>query len=173
MKAFFIIITTFFMGLNSVPKKGVIITSKNCSAELNVVKNRSFESIDYEKETSFTLLLKNTTSETTTYSISLSNLEQPCSNSNWLNSNKSSGTNVNLKVYIDSEDLHNEKTAVTEKEVTLRSGQSYKFKVNVSAHKGTPYYSWSCIEVAANSKNCNKNLVTTILSLYVTDPSEG
>jgi hypothetical protein len=45
--------------------------------------------------------------------------------------------------------------------------------VNVKAPKGTPFNTWSCIEVEATSTECKSISETKTLSVFVIDPSEG
>jgi len=179
MKLLLIIIATVYSGLTLIPITNALDIPQECRAELNVNKNRNFESADYIDGTSFTLVLKNTSTQATTYTILTNNLLQRCSNginkniSN--NSNRSASSNVNLNVSIQTHNLNNSNISKKSPypEIMIAGGQEYRFKVNISVPEETPFNTWSCIEVKAISNNCNSNAVKTVLSVFVTDPSEN
>ena len=137
---------------------------QNCEAKLSVKKDRNFETAN-EDGASFVLILENTSSQTATYQLSTANLLEPCDNNS---AGRSSGkSNVSLDVSIESSgssDRSNEG-------VTLNSGETYSFIVQVNVPKGTAYNNWSCIDVIAASKDCSSPAKTT-LSVFVADPSE-
>jgi len=165
MKTIIILLTTFLASTFNINKN--VDNYQDCKADLSVEKNRSFKSAD-EEGTQFTLYLENTSSKTATYVLSTKNLEEPCDN---LKGRANSGANVNLNVSIQS----NNGVISSSKgnnEVTLRSGETHKFFVNITVPEGTRYNTWSCIEVSATSKSCT-NSESTILSVFVPDPSEG
>lgn len=137
--------------------------SQNCSATLNVEKQRNVRSVD-ETGTSFNLELKNTSSTRLTYTISTINRKESCATK----INYSSESNVNLEVTIigDGTNLQNYN------KVTINAGQSYNFKVQINVPVGTPYYRWSCIEVQVKSDKCNSISDSQLLKVYVTNPSE-
>lgn len=158
-----IILLTAFMATTFNIKENNVESYQNCKAELSVEKNRSFKSAD-EEGTQFTLYLKNTSSKSATYILSTENLSEPCDN---LKGRASSGTNVNLNVSIQGNN-----TLKGNNDITLRSGETHKFIVNITVPEGTRYNTWSCIEVSAKNKNC-ANSESTTLSVFVPDPSEG
>lgn len=175
MKTLLIIIATIYLGLTSIPITNVIDLQQNCTAELSVNKNRNFESADHLDGTSFTVILKNTSTRSATYTISTNNLLQTCSNTISKNINKdrnrSASSNVDLNVSIETDNSKGSNTS--RPEIMIAGGQEYRFKVNISVPKETPFNTWSCIEVEARSNNCSSNSVKTVLSVFVTDPSEG
>jgi len=179
MKTLLIIIATIYSGLTSIPITNVIDLQQNCTAELSVNKNRNFESADHLDGTSFTVILKNTSTRSATYTISTNNLLQPCSNTISKNINKdrnrSASSNVDLNVSIETNNSKdsNKSRKPSRPEIMIAGGQEYRFKVNISVPKETPFNTWSCIEVQARSNNCSSNSVKTVLSVFVTDPSEG
>lgn len=164
MKTIIILLTTFATSVfNS--SDNTVDYYQDCKAELTVEKNRSFKSAD-EDGASFTLTLKNTSSKSATYSLTTTNLSQPCDNKK---NRSASETNVKLNVSITSSSFN----AIPNNVVTLKGGQTYKFVVNVTVPEGTRYNSWSCIDVEAQSKNCISNSIKSTLSIFVPDPSEG
>jgi len=174
MKATLIILSICLSSIVYSQNKKIVSGSQDCSAELNVEKNRNTRSAN-EDGANFTLILKNTSSFTTTYDLSTMNLSVPCNNNVDQKSNglKTSNTNVVLDVSLQTDDIDNQaRKKLGKTEITLAGGQSYKFKVNVNVPKGTPYFTWSCIEVEAKSTSCSSSSAKTILSVYVPDPSE-
>jgi hypothetical protein len=166
MKTIIILLTTFLASTFNTNENNVD-NYQNCKAELSVEKNRSFKSAD-EEGTQFTLYLKNTSSKTATYQLSTKNLEEPCDN---LKGRANTGTNVNLNVSIQN-NIGVSNISKSDDEITLRSGETYKFIVDITVPQGTRYNTWSCIEVIAKNKSC-ANSESKILSVFVPDPSEG
>ncbi|WP_120200954.1 hypothetical protein [Ichthyenterobacterium magnum] len=166
MKVISILITMSFVAIISFSDSKAI-SYKDCKAELSVEKNRSFKSAD-EDGTQFSLVLTNMSLDSKTFYLSAKSLSEPCDNKAKYNK-RGSSTNVDLNVSLNSDNVN--KSAINK--ITLRSGQTYKFKVNVSVPKGTPYNTWSCIEIEAKSKDCESKPEKTILSVFVPDPSEG
>ncbi|WP_299229414.1 hypothetical protein [uncultured Psychroserpens sp.] len=145
----------------------------DCSAQLIVEKDRSFKSAD-EDGAQFILVLTNTSRDTKTFYLSARNLTAPCNNNNTQYHRRAASGNSNLNVSFQGYDLSRNRINTTpSNEVQLRSGESYKFIVNATVPNGTPFNTWSCIEVEAKSEDCGSKSETTILSVYVPDPSEG
>lgn len=166
MKTIVILLTTFMASIFN-PVENTAINYLNCEAELSVEKDRNFETAN-EDGASFILILENTSSKTTTYQLSTTNLLVPCDNNR---SGKSSGkSNVNLNVSIESSGSSGSRNR-SNNDVTLNSGETYSFVVSVTVPQGTAYNSWSCIDVIAASKDCS-NPAKTTLSVFVADPSE-
>ncbi|MBT8273914.1 MAG: hypothetical protein KJO77_08910 [Bacteroidia bacterium] len=167
MKTLFILITTCFTGIMNFSGIETADLQRNCNSELSVEKNRSFKSADQDG-TSFALVLENNSESTKTYNLSVKNLSTSCSNKA-SDLNKAASQNVNLDVLVLAND-----TFMTESNtVILGSGESLKFNVNVRVPDGTPFKTWSCIEVKAASEQCGSDSLKTILSVYVPNPSEG
>lgn len=170
MRTIFILIIAVFIG----GYPSLINDSQNCSAELTVDKNRSFKSAT-ENGAQFKLLLKNTSQTVTTYKLSTTKLLKDCSNKTYKNLNKSTVKNSNLEVSFKSNE-----TGVLSKNsssqydiITLEAGQSKEFILNAQVPEGTVFNTWSCIEVKASATNCKSVSASTILSIYIPDPSEG
>lgn len=140
----------------------------SCNAELTVEKNRSIKSAG-EGGAFFTLVLKNTSSFSKTYTITSSKTKQPCKKSN-NNISKSTNTNPDLNVYIQLPDNLN--SNAQDASLTLSGGSSQKFYVKVEVPENTPYDTWSCLSISAKSENCSSNGAETILSVYIPNPSE-
>ena len=139
-----------------------IRVSNNCNTELVVEKSRNTKSAD-EDGAIFPLVLTNNSSKQIVYTLSFNQLKERCDNGTL----KSERENSILDISFLSSNNKNKLS----KNITLNSGQSLKFNALVNAPKNTPYYTWGCIEVQANSNNC-KNSTSTILKVYVPDPSE-
>jgi hypothetical protein len=164
MKAIFILITTLIIGSTTPSnyKNQTNASLGSCDAELSVEKNRSVDSAG-ENGARFFLILKNKSFNKTTYVLSAKNLQKSCGNKNM----KSSGVNVNLDVSFELDNPN-----LSQNEITLGSGESNKFIVNVTVPKGTSFKNWGCIEIEAKPDGCDFNNAKTILSVYVPDPSE-
>ena len=166
MRTIVILLTTFMASIFNTSENSVDYT-QYCNADLSVYKDRTFKSAN-EDGASFTLTLKNTSTKSSTYSLLTKNLSEPCDN---IKGRSSSESNVKLDVSIQS--IKNNTRGGLGNEITLRSGESHTFIVNITVPDGTKYNSWSCIEVEAKSDNCASSSETTTLSVFVTDPSEG
>ena len=163
MKTIVILLTTFVASIfNS--SENTVEYYQDCKAELSVHKDRSFKSAAQDGAT-FKLTLTNTSSKAATYTLSTTNLSEPCDNKG---GRATYGSNVNLNVSIQSNTLR----AIPSNEITLKSGESYSFVVKVTVPDGTKTNSWSCINVEAQSKNCSSKSIKT-LSVFVPEPSEG
>ncbi|GHC61632.1 hypothetical protein GCM10008083_28540 [Ulvibacter litoralis] len=138
--------------------------SQSCNVELSVEKNRNTKSAD-ESGAEFWMVLKNTSSSSASYDLSALSLEESCATKNKM----TSAANVKLDVNI----LSQESNSLAGKGISLKAGQTYKFKVFVTVPKGTKYGTWSCIEVKAKSSACKQDINGTMLRVFVPDPSEG
>lgn len=147
-------------------------TSNDCSAQLIVEKDRSFKSAD-EEGAQFILVLTNSSSETKTFNLSSKQLTEPCHNNKSQYNRNTGSSNSVLDVSIQNNSLNrNNANSSPQLDITLNSGESYKFIVNVKVPKGTPFNTWSCIEVEAKSSDCKSLSETKTLSVFVVDPSE-
>ena len=157
-KPYFLLLVFLFFGLGANSSFG-----QNCKAELSVEKNRSVRSAA-ENGAVFYLVLNNTSSRTTSFDLSTINTGKTCTPVN----RSSTGANVAL----DTQILGNNGLAQQTGRISVGAGQSHSFQVKVMAPKGTPFQTWGCIEVQARSESCNE-IISTILSVYVPDPSKG
>lgn len=157
-------LVSFLFGSNI----GFSQNNTGCNAELSVEKNRSIKSAG-ENGVFFTLILKNTSSTTKTYSITAEKTKQACEKgSNHVS--KSGITNPDLDVAVLLPDNLTSKLSNTT--VSVNAGASQKFYVKVDVPDGTPYHNWSCLMVTAKSENCGTNGAEAILSVYIPNPSE-
>lgn len=152
-----IVFFMLFIGLGSMS-----VYSQSCNSDLSVKKNRNTRSAT-ETGAIFSMVLKNNSSSTATYSFAYSNLRERCDN----NSTGSFLQNAPLDVTF----LSVNSTSEMQNELILSPGKSHEFKVKVTAPYGTPYGSWGCIQVDANANNCAAT--STILKVYVPDPNQG
>jgi hypothetical protein len=160
----FICFLSFLLGNNL----GYSQSSTGCNAELSVEKNRSMKSTG-KNGAFFTLELKNTSNSSKSYTVTSGKTKQPCKKSNNLIS-KSTNTKSGLNVFILSpSDIKSKSEKVT---FSVNGGSTQKFYVKVEVPEGTPYDTWSCFKITAKSDNCSSNGAETILSAYVTNPSE-
>lgn len=175
MKILFPVIITLFFGL--IHSIGDIENDKyqNCSASLTVEKNRSFKSV-YQDKAEFKLTLVNTSDAKTSYQLKSSMLSTPCSNNTKKNNlSKSTSKNSELNVSLN---LNNSENSLKSKQskkssiITLNSGESKTFSVITIVPEGTPYKTWGCINVEANSIDCKSLSTSIVLSVYIPDPAE-
>ena len=163
MKTIVILLTTFVASIfNS--SENTVEYYQDCKAELSVHKDRSFKSAAQDGA-SFKITLTNSSSKAATYTLSTTNLSEPCDTKG---GRLSAGSNVNLNVSIQTNTLR----AIPSNEITLKGGESYSFIVKVTVPDGTKTNSWSCINVEAQSKGCLSKSIKT-LSVFVPEPSEG
>lgn len=171
MKAIFILITTLFIGIfcthDSISEENY---RNDCKAELSVEKNRNFKSA-FKGNLTFPIILINTSSKTTTYSLSTKKLKVACGN---ISNKRFSKNNTAFNVSLQINESYNANKNSSKNEITLNGGQTYKFNVTINIPEGTPYNHYSCVEVIANSKDCeDSDSVKTVLSVYVPNPSDG
>jgi hypothetical protein len=145
----------------------------DCSAQLIVENDRNSKSAD-EDGAQFILVLTNTSRSTKTFNLSSKNLTEPCNtNTSQYNRGTTSNNTVLDITFQSMSSNRNSSTNASPSSILLKSGESYKFIVNVKAPKGTPFNTWSCIEVEATSTECKSISETKTLSVFVIDPSEG
>ncbi|TBN00477.1 hypothetical protein EYD45_14520 [Hyunsoonleella flava] len=155
---------TFLLGNNI----GFSQNNSGCNAELTVEKNRSVKSAG-ENGAFFTLILKNTSSASKTYSLSVEKTKQACKKSS---NSLSKGVNNNPDLDVSIQLPNNLTSKSSDAAITINGGESQKFYVKVEVPSGTPYYTWSCFMVTAKSENCSTSGAEAILSVYIPNPSE-
>ena len=143
--------------------------AQSCNAELRVEKNRNVKSAASADGTTFLMVLTNKGTRSSTYTLSTESLEKSCAVED--GNARSASSNVTLDVSINNGESRS--ASAVANTVTLRPGQSYNFNVRVNVPKGTPFKQWSCIQVKANSNTCKASEVSTVLKVFVRDPSEG
>ncbi|MGJ8667794.1 MAG: hypothetical protein ACSHW7_15605 [Patiriisocius sp.] len=138
--------------------------SQNCNSDLSVEKNRNFKSVP-ENGVLYVLELKNNSRASQTYIIEFLDVTQSCANER----KASKQPNVPLNVKIIDNWAKRSKLSNT---ITVSSGQKKTFNVLVEVPKGTPVDRWGCVKVQATNPKCDSSKLTTILSAYISDPSE-
>lgn len=137
--------------------------AQNCNSDLSVEKNRNVKSAG-ENGAVYLLTLTNNTSKTNTYHLASVFSDLSCANKN----RQTRSANVTLNVAFEGNS-----SVITNNQITVGSGQSKKFKVRVTVPGGTPYRTWSCIQIQARAEHCNNAISETLLRVFVPDPSEG
>lgn len=140
-----------------------ISTAQNCRAELKVSRDRNFDSAN-ENGALFEMELKNNGSSSEIFSIESAFLSESCSNE----SLKTSAPNVKLDIEYPS----SASASLKPTNVTVKAGETFRFKMKINVPAGTPIERWSCIEVSAISKNCKTAIASTVLHVFVPDNSE-
>lgn len=141
-------------------------SAQSCSADLSVAKDRHVKSAYSDDPASFTMVLKNTSSKTISYTIATRDLKESCATKN----KQTKAPNVSLDVEIE---LGGSSRPVAGNAITLRSGETRNFTIYASVPPKTPYNTWSCIEVSASADECSQVVASTILSVFVPEPSDG
>ncbi|GAA4808855.1 hypothetical protein [Litoribaculum gwangyangense] len=179
MKPIFILFIVILSTSSFNEKLNSAVNQVDCSATLSVEKDRHVKSIYGSEGVTFILELVNESSNNTTYSISTRKVKGDCGNMNYNPSKTLNNSNVDLNISIDTDNFieNSNKTGVSnkkdsKKEIELQAGESRKFEVKIYAPKNTPHFSWGCIDIIAESKDCKASSVKTTLSVYVPDPSE-
>ncbi|KJD32817.1 hypothetical protein PK35_07490 [Tamlana nanhaiensis] len=174
MKPFTIILFTFLSVLPLKKQTYFNTTIQNCEATLKVVKDRNAKSVFGDRPTKFDLTLTNTSASRTTFKIYTEKSKESCGKNSYLKSSSKKLQNEDLNV-----SFVNPTTGKTSQdkssglnEFTLNAGESKTFEIFVQAKEDTPYYSWGCIDVKAESASCNSIIATTKLSIYIPDPTE-
>lgn len=139
--------------------------SQNCSGTLAVEKNRNVKSV-YKNGATYTMVLTNNSSQSTVYDLSSTILKKSCATEN----RKTSVPNVALNVAFRS---NSTTSYLTGNSITLKGGETKSFQVFLTIPERTPYNSWSCIEINAKAKGCTGPAASTILRVFVPEPSEG
>lgn len=172
----FVIAYLTFLSYNFDKAKILNETTKKCNAELTVEKNRHVKSIYSSDGVSFTLELANKSSNAATYRLYTRKTKEACGNNAYNSSspkNKAANNNIDLEASFSFGSTTNKTLGKPSKnEIMLRGGETRKFIVTLKADKNTDYYSWGCVEVIADSKDCESSSVKTYLSVYVPDPND-
>lgn len=137
--------------------------AQSCKAELSVARERNYDSAG-ENGALFEMELKNNGSSQETFSIETAFLTESCANS----SLKTNAANVKLDIIYPN--IGNKEVKLTN--ISVKAGETYKFKMQLNVPTGTPVKRWSCIEVSAVSKNCKTAVASTVLHVYVPDNTE-
>jgi hypothetical protein len=135
--------------------------SGSCSATLQVEKDRNTRSTP-AAGTYYTMIISNTGMSNTTYTLSSSNVNSSCAN----NDGSSNSNNVNLTANFVDINLN------PISEISLSSGQTVSFLVNIKVPVGTTLSKWNCTQITATSTSCSNYKVNTILHTLVSDPNQ-
>ena len=138
---------------------------QNCSATLSVEKDRNAKSAYQDNGATFNMVLTNTSSRKDTYNILTENLSESCASDTYKTSAPNVPLNVEIKGHVSSN--------AASSSITLAAGETRKFTIYVTVPARTASKSWSCIKVSAKGVDCNQSLSSTILRVYVPEPSEG
>ncbi|WP_269222720.1 hypothetical protein [Flavobacterium sp. IMCC34518] len=135
--------------------------SQSSKATLQVEKNRFTQSVPPEG-TIYNLQISNLGTATSNYTLSVSNVNNGCSN----NDGSSSSSNVNLAFSFT--DINQNSIS----EISLSPGETATFFTIVKVPIGTSYNKWNCTEIIATSKEYPSYKVSTVLHTLVSDPNQ-
>jgi len=142
----------------------VISFGQSCNSELNVSKDRDARSANENNPTQFQLELSNNSSKSQTYFIETTRFENSFQ-VRGVNKNKLAiSSKLNVAIWKNNN--------VVDKWITVPANSSAKIQVQISVPQGTTVNRWAAIEVTAKNNDCSNGNVSTLLKLFVTDPSE-
>jgi len=137
---------------------------QSCNSKLSVEKNHYSKTIGEDGAT-FTMILKNKESNTTSFKLSSFRPGNSCG----ISSNQNTDSDMEFVIAI----LDMDGSPLANNEVILEPGEKGKFKVEIFSLPGAPIGERTCVEIRANSDECNNNTIKTLLKVLVPDPSQG
>ena len=126
------------------------IFAQTCAADIDVLKGRKSRSTT-ASGTYYKMIITNKGTNNDVYTLSSSNINGTCSNSD----NSSTSNNVILNVTFTDNNLN----PITS--ISVNSGETLTFLVHVTVPTGTPIDRWSCSQITASSSICSSYKVTT------------
>ncbi|MBL4663497.1 MAG: Fn3-like domain-containing protein [Flavobacteriaceae bacterium] len=135
-----------------------------CNSELIVSQNRDARSASENDPTQFQLELTNNSSKSQTYDIKTARFEGSFAVKGVGKDKLASTSKLNVTI----EQNH----SVSNNRITVPARSTVKFQATVSVPLGTAVNRWSGIEVRAVSDNCTDGKVSTLLKLFVADPTQ-
>lgn len=135
--------------------------SNSCQATLKVDHGININSSS-PKGTHYLMIITNTGSSTNAYSLTSSNNNATCSNTDGSNT----ADNVNLNSAFVDINLN------PISEITVSSGQSAMFYCHITVPINTTIKKWCCTEVFATSKSCSNYKINTDLHTFYSGPNE-
>jgi hypothetical protein len=135
--------------------------SNSCQAKLIVDHNLNTGSAS-TTGAYYLMIITNSGSSTDTFTLSASNVNATCSNSD----GSSTAGNVNLETsFVDA-------NLIPITEISLSPGQSINFYSRITIPTGSNIKKWCCTQVFAESKTCSNYKVSTVLHTYYSGPNE-
>lgn len=135
--------------------------SQSCKANLAVDHDLNVGSCS-PKGTYYLMVITNTGSSTNTYSLSATNINSTCSNTD----GSSTASNINLETSFVDTNLN------PINQISVGPGQSVNFYSHVTIPSGTNTKKWCCSQVFAESQDCTNYKVSTVLHTFYSGPSE-
>lgn len=138
--------------------------AQTCNSELMVSKNRDARSASENDPTQFQLELTNNSSKAQSYSIETSRYEGSFKVKGISPSTLTSSAQLDVSILQDR--------ATASSRITVPARSTVAFQVQVSVPKGTPINKWGGVKVNAISDACEEGKISTLLKLFVADPTE-
>jgi uncharacterized membrane protein len=135
--------------------------SGSCKGTLQVEDNSNYTSVPPEG-TYYTMLLSNTGTTNSTYTLSSSNVNSSCSNGD------GSSTSGNVNLNISFTDANSNPIS----EITLNPGETATFLALIKVPLGTTVSKWNCTQISASATTCSNYSLNTILHTLVSDPNQ-
>ena len=137
---------------------------QSCNSELVVSKNRDARSASENDPTGFQLELTNNSSKAQSYSIETSRYEGSFKVKGVSPSTLTSSAKLDVSILQDR--------SVANSRITVPARSTVVFQARVSVPLGTPINKWGGIQVNAISDDCEEGKISTLLKLFVADPTE-
>ncbi|MEM7087779.1 MAG: hypothetical protein AAF489_16475 [Bacteroidota bacterium] len=138
--------------------------AQSCNSELIVSKNRDARSASENDPTQFQLELTNNSSKTQSYSIETKRYDGSFQVRGISPSTLTSSAQLNVSILQDR--------GVANSRITVPARSTVIFQAKVSVPKGTPVNKWGGVTVNAVSDACDEGRVSTLLKLFVANPTE-
>lgn len=137
--------------------------AQSCNTELKVSKNRNARSANEQDATQFYLELINNSSTTQTYSFEVANYD---------GSFLVRGKQPEMLNSLAQLDVSIRQNNIVKNSITVPARSTVEVQAHVAVQPGTPMKKWAGLELRAISNACTNGAVSTLLKLYVTDPTE-
>lgn len=142
----------------------------NCTATLQVQKNRDVKSVRPGNDVYYYLVLTNTSSSTKTFKLDKESLKESCDvGNNKTTKNRAFQSNVSLSARFRALTVYSTKYSDFN-QISLKSGESRTVEVRLSAAKDVSSNRWSCTRIKVLSLECKEVLASRILKTYITNP---
>lgn len=138
------------------------IFAQTCAADFDVLKGRKSRSTT-AIGTYYKMIITNKGTSNDVYTLSSSNINGTCSNSD----NSSTSNNVILNVTFTDNNLN----PITS--ISVNSGETLTFLVHVTIPIGTPIDRWSCSQINASSSICSSYKVTTTIHTLLINSNDN
>lgn len=140
------------------------LNAQSCNSVMKVSKNRDARSATEKSPTQFQIELTNNASKAQSYSIETSRYAGSFKVKGVSPSSLTSNAQLSVAIFQDSR--------LANSRITVPARSTVVFQAQVAVPSGTPVNKWGGIQVNAISDACEEGKVSTLLKLFVADPTE-